>query len=106
MTRVTGSPVRALWAAPLLFLTAAVFPNPSHAAEECLSAPHHKAGEVGYWFYRIDRDTHRKCWYLGERGERHHAAARPHSRQAREEAREEDDTPRARKSADAATVFP
>src|ERR1700761_1429120 len=100
MTRGTGSPVRALWAAPLVLLTITLLPNPSHAADECLSAPQHQAGEVGHWFYRIDRESHRKCWYLGESGERHHAVARPHAHaaaQAREEARAQDDTPRTRK---------
>src|ERR1700730_7043274 len=34
--------------------------------EECLAGPNAQAPQGSHWFYRVDRATHRKCWYLGD----------------------------------------
>src|SRR5215471_13365671 len=50
---------------------------PGHAAsDECLAGPNRSAPEGKHWYYRLDRDTHRKCWYLGEQGTKVRQAAR------------------------------
>src|SRR4029078_3550442 len=35
-------------------------------ARECLSRPNKAAPDGSHWWYRIDRSTHRRCWYLGQ----------------------------------------
>jgi hypothetical protein len=35
-------------------------------ADNCLAAPGSKTPPGGHWYYRIDRATKRKCWYLRE----------------------------------------
>jgi hypothetical protein len=34
------------------------------SAKKCVEAPVGLASEGGHWFYRLDRETHRKCWYV------------------------------------------
>jgi hypothetical protein len=34
-------------------------------SEECLAGPNAASPQGKHWYYRIDRATHRKCWYLG-----------------------------------------
>ena len=34
------------------------------AAADCLSEPNSAAPENSHWYYRTDRTTQRKCWYL------------------------------------------
>jgi hypothetical protein len=34
------------------------------SATNCIEAPVGLASEGGHWFYRLDRETHRKCWYV------------------------------------------
>jgi hypothetical protein len=42
---------------------------PGHgAADECLGGPDRRAPEGSHWYYHLDRETHRKCWYLGQQG--------------------------------------
>jgi hypothetical protein len=36
------------------------------AADSCLSGPKGSAPAGSHWRYRVERDTKRKCWYLGE----------------------------------------
>jgi hypothetical protein len=51
--------------------------DPGHAAsDECLAGPNRSPPEGSHWYYRIDRDTHRKCWYLGDQGAKARQAAR------------------------------
>lgn len=38
------------------------------AKDECLSAPKASTPAGGHWYYRIERGTKRKCWYLGDAG--------------------------------------
>jgi len=33
-------------------------------ANDCLAAPNASAPQGQHWYYRIDRSSHRKCWYL------------------------------------------
>jgi hypothetical protein len=42
-------------------------------AAECLSAPDSHASPGTWWYYRVDRATNRRCWYLGAKG----ATSRP-----------------------------
>jgi hypothetical protein len=34
------------------------------AAAECLTEPNREPPEGSHWFYRVDRATDRRCWYL------------------------------------------
>jgi len=47
------------------------------AATDCLARPDRQAGAGGHWYYRIDRSTQRKCWYLVQSGATAPAAAEP-----------------------------
>jgi hypothetical protein len=52
----------------------------SRAADECLTKPNTLAPQGSHWYYRIDRTTHRQCWFLGvERGKGQAYAARQDS---------------------------
>jgi hypothetical protein len=42
--------------------------NPVQAADECLAAPNAAAPAGSHWYYRLERPTQRKCWYVGEAG--------------------------------------
>jgi hypothetical protein len=44
------------------------------AATSCMEAPVGQAPEGKRWYYRLDREDHRKCWYL--RSRRHEASRR------------------------------
>ena len=39
-------------------------------ADKCLSGPKGAPPAGGHWYYRIDRDTKRPCWYLGDAKEK------------------------------------
>ena len=39
-------------------------------ANDCLNGPKHQAPPGGHWYYRIDRPNNRKCWFVGEEGQR------------------------------------
>jgi hypothetical protein len=51
-------------AALLLSIFGASAPSGSAAAADCLSEPNSAAPENSHWYYRTDRATQRKCWYL------------------------------------------
>jgi hypothetical protein len=38
------------------------------AADECLAAPKGASPQGSHWYYRLDKSTGRKCWYLGPQG--------------------------------------
>ena len=40
----------------------------SAAADECLPGPKATTPPGGHWYYRIEKGTKRKCWYLGDAG--------------------------------------
>jgi len=39
-----------------------------YAADECLASPKATTPAGGHWYYRIEKGTKRKCWYLGDAG--------------------------------------
>ncbi|MGJ5216675.1 hypothetical protein ACQR1Q_07435, partial [Bradyrhizobium oligotrophicum] len=39
-------------------------PRAAIAAEECLTEPTGDKSEAQHWYYRFDRGTNRRCWYL------------------------------------------
>jgi hypothetical protein len=47
--------------------------NVAHA-DDCLAAPNSPSPEGRHWYYRLDWQTQRKCWYVRARG--HHSVAR------------------------------
>jgi hypothetical protein len=49
--------------------------NPVQAADECLAAPNAAAPAGSHWYYRLERPTQRKCWYIGEAGRAIHSAS-------------------------------
>jgi hypothetical protein len=54
-------------AASVVALAAASLSHASQAAPEtCLSAPSGASPQGQHWYYRFDRVTRRKCWYLHE----------------------------------------
>lgn len=36
------------------------------AADDCLPGPSRPPAQGGHWYYRVDRVSNRKCWYLAE----------------------------------------
>ncbi|MCC6777872.1 MAG: hypothetical protein IT537_14755 [Hyphomicrobiales bacterium] len=40
------------------------------AAEECAAKPTSTAPRGSHWYYRLDRSTNRRCWFLAPEGER------------------------------------
>jgi hypothetical protein len=49
----------------VLFASGASVGVPTNArADDYLVAPKTSAPETGHWYYRTDRATRRKCWYL------------------------------------------
>lgn len=49
--------------------------NAAHAADECLSGPKASTPAGGHWYYRIEKGTKRKCWYLADEGGKTNKAA-------------------------------
>ena len=51
-------------------LAATAFATASHGApaetENCLSKPNGAPSAGGHWYYRTDRATKRRCWYIGD----------------------------------------
>jgi hypothetical protein len=50
----------------------------SRAADDCLAKPNAPSPQGSHWYYRVDRTTHRQCWYLGAESTK----VRPQVRQA------------------------
>lgn len=46
-------------------------------ADDCLTAPNGPAPQGNHWYYRTERGTDRKCWYLRTPIQPSHAAAQP-----------------------------
>jgi len=66
-------------AAALITAFAVTLPagGPARAADDCIATPNAPAPQGNHWYYHVDRDTHRTCWYLGAQGQRvHHATAK------------------------------
>jgi hypothetical protein len=51
-------------AAGMIGATLALGADTALAAVECLTDPNRTPPEGSHWFYRIDRPTDRRCWYL------------------------------------------
>jgi hypothetical protein len=45
------------------------------AADDCLAKPNAPSPPGQHWYYRLDRATHRECWYLGVPGAKLHQRA-------------------------------
>ena len=45
------------------------------AAGECLARPGSAAPQGSHWYYRVDRSSMRRCWYLGPVGAQMRRAA-------------------------------
>jgi hypothetical protein len=59
-------------------LACALGPNRAEAAvDDCLSKPNATAPEGRHWYYRLDRSSKRRCWFLGVVGEGGRAASSP-----------------------------
>lgn len=75
--RSTSQPVFALSFAVLL---GTMLPGaPGNAADDCIAKPNAPAPAGQHWWYRTDRATQRKCWFLGPTDKE--AAARKADRQ-------------------------
>ena len=46
-------------------------------ADDCLTAPNSPAPQGSHWYYRLDRATQRKCWYVRAPGQPAQQAAAP-----------------------------
>ena len=59
---------------PAIFLAVALSAGTSlaeraaNAGNDCLAKPGSQAAEGRHWYYRIDRSSNRRCWYLGDVG--------------------------------------
>src|SRR3954469_14107887 len=66
--------------AALTFAASAIALAPaSYAApaETCLGAPKGVAPQGNHWYYRIDRPSMRRCWYLAEKAKKFARRAAP-----------------------------
>jgi len=63
--------------AAVAFAASPIALAPAHAApaDTCLKAPKGLAPQGSHWYYRLERPSQRKCWYLAEKGLK--VAARP-----------------------------
>ncbi len=52
--------------------------------DECLSGPKGVTPPGGHWYYRLERGTKRKCWYLADEGAKVKSAAKPAASAPRE----------------------
>src|SRR6187200_1500138 len=50
------------------------------AVDDCLSKPNAPPPQGSHWYYRSDRASNRRCWYLGPQGEKISQAASPRQR--------------------------
>jgi len=44
-----------------------IFLTDAAPAADCLAAPNRTPAEGERWFYRTNRETNQKCWYVGAR---------------------------------------
>ena len=67
-------PNRIILLLPAIFLAVALSAGASlaeragTAGNDCLAKPGSQAAEGRRWYYRIDRSSNRRCWYLGDAG--------------------------------------
>jgi hypothetical protein len=48
----------------LVSILGVVAPSGTARAADCLTAPDSSTPSNGHWYYRTDRTTQQKCWYL------------------------------------------
>jgi hypothetical protein len=60
----------------LCFTTTCLSGQPSRATNDCLAQPNAAPPPGSHWYYRLDRATHRQCWYLGAEDAKAHSRAR------------------------------
>ncbi len=91
MAKHTKAIRQTVFAVPVAALaTAAVWAPAARAADECLAAPNGKAPQGSHWYYRSDHAAKRKCWYLGQEGQKvRQAAKKPHASASEAPAAEE-----------------
>jgi hypothetical protein len=63
------------------------------AADDCLTKPNAAAPPGNHWYYRVDRATHRECWYLGPEGREVRTHAQPDGSPARSPSASQTHTP-------------
>ena len=79
MSQQTSPIVRAVFADLLVALSAVTLsatPGSAATTETCIAAPNSTAPDGSHWYFRTDRATQRKCWYLAAQGQKVHRAAR------------------------------
>ena len=74
-TKTAVSPIFAAFLASVF--STAIACAAARAADDCLSEPKHQAPAGGHWYYRIDGPNHRKCWFLGDEGQKVSQAVSP-----------------------------
>ena len=75
MTRPIRSIATAVAAALVVAFGAAIPADAPALADDCLAGPKWAAPQGSHWYYRLDRNTRRKCWYLGVQGQKTQRAA-------------------------------
>jgi hypothetical protein len=79
MSQQNRSTVRAVFADLFVALAAITLlpATPGNAATDtCLAAPDSTPPEGSHWYFRTDRATQRKCWYLAAQGHKVHRIVR------------------------------
>ena len=66
--KAAASPIFAAFLASVF--SSAIACAATRAADDCLSEPKHQTPPGGHWYYRIDGPYHRKCWFLGDEGQK------------------------------------
>jgi hypothetical protein len=51
--------------------------SPAQSAADCAPAPGLQAPQGSHWYYRTDRATGRKCWYVSSEGRKGHGQVAP-----------------------------
>jgi hypothetical protein len=69
-------------------LAVSIAPSEAAPAETCAASPKPAAPEGSHWYYRTDRATQRKCWYLATKDHKGRLAARPAELRAEPKARD------------------
>src|SRR5271167_4802398 len=67
----------ALVAALLISGVGVTVPSATARADDCLIAPNSAAPQGSHWYYRLDRATQRKCWYVRAPGQPAQQVAAP-----------------------------
>jgi hypothetical protein len=86
MSRRGHAGARVIWASILAGVFAMSADSAASAATSCLTRPGQYGGPGTHWFYRIDRATQRRCWYLKQIGPTESRARSPEREAASENA--------------------